>query len=187
MVPEKIKQEGPWFFHYGDHSNHPTMKLARSSSLQQCAGESSATALLVGDQVVIHRKRKEPVTVRIPVKSPHASVSLAVDEAGWAVVGTTARERADGQQPLPDRSGPEETGVEPGRQQGRGQGTGAGEGALWHTDIAEWQARGTATTSREDLGAVIGGNPQRRRQENDRGGGLSGLATLGALLRDTAG
>src|SRR6202007_3256361 len=25
VVPEKIKQEGPWFFHYGDHSNHPTM------------------------------------------------------------------------------------------------------------------------------------------------------------------
>src|SRR6516162_10104873 len=28
--PEPIKQEGPWFFHYGDHSNHPTMKLARA-------------------------------------------------------------------------------------------------------------------------------------------------------------
>src|SRR5207248_610080 len=22
VIPEMVKQEGPWFFHYGDHSNH---------------------------------------------------------------------------------------------------------------------------------------------------------------------
>ena len=49
--PEKIKQEGPWFFHYGDHSNHPTMQLARAKN---------ATALLAGNQLVIHRKNKVP-------------------------------------------------------------------------------------------------------------------------------
>src|SRR5262249_30720608 len=26
VVRHPIKQEGVWFFHYGDHSNHPTMK-----------------------------------------------------------------------------------------------------------------------------------------------------------------
>src|SRR4051794_30804458 len=56
VVPEKVNQEGPWFFHYGDHSNHPTMQLARAKN---------ATALLAGDQVVIHRKGKESVTVRL--------------------------------------------------------------------------------------------------------------------------
>src|SRR5215467_9272930 len=51
VLPEKIKQEGPWFFHYGDHSNHPTMKLARARH---------ATALLAGNQVVIYRQGKDP-------------------------------------------------------------------------------------------------------------------------------
>jgi metallo-beta-lactamase class B len=85
VLPEKIQQEGPWFFHYGDHSNHPTMKLARAKN---------ATALLAGNQVVIHRKNKEPVSVRLPINDPDASVSLAVDESGWAVVGATTRESA---------------------------------------------------------------------------------------------
>jgi metallo-beta-lactamase class B len=78
-----VKQEGVWFFHYGDHSNHPTMKLARAKN---------ATALLAGNQLVIYRKGKEPATLRVPVSEPDASVSLAVDDAGWAVVGTTVRE-----------------------------------------------------------------------------------------------
>src|SRR3954465_13852742 len=30
VLPETIRQEGPWFFHHGDHSNHPTMQLARA-------------------------------------------------------------------------------------------------------------------------------------------------------------
>src|SRR5262245_13126415 len=77
-----IKQEGVWYFHYGDHSNHPTMKLARARH---------ATALLAGNQLVIYRKGKEPATLRVPVSEPDASVSLAVDDAGWAVVGCTAR------------------------------------------------------------------------------------------------
>jgi glyoxylase-like metal-dependent hydrolase (beta-lactamase superfamily II) len=77
-----IKQEGVWFVHYGDHSNHPTMKLARARH---------ATALLAGNQLVIYRKGKEPATLRVPVSEPDASVSLAVDDAGWAVVGCTAR------------------------------------------------------------------------------------------------
>jgi hypothetical protein len=85
VVPEKIKQEGPWFFHYGDHSNHPTMKLARAKD---------ATALLLGNQVVIYRKAREPAIVRLPVNDPDASVSLAVDDRGWAVVGTTTRASA---------------------------------------------------------------------------------------------
>src|SRR5262245_55609388 len=87
VTPEKIKQEGPWFFHYGDHSNHPTMKLARARN---------ATALLAGQQLVIHRKGKEPVTLRVPVNDPDASLSLAVDDHGWAVVGTTTRAGAPG-------------------------------------------------------------------------------------------
>jgi hypothetical protein len=87
VLPEKIKQEGPWFFHYGDHSNHPTMKLARTKN---------ATALLAGNQVVIHRKNKEPASVRLPINDPNASLSLAVDESGWAVVGATTRESVPG-------------------------------------------------------------------------------------------
>jgi metallo-beta-lactamase class B len=82
VLAEKIPHEGPWFFHYGDHSNHPTLKLARAKN---------ATAILAGNQLTIYRKDKEPVTLRVPVSDPDASVSLAVDEAGWAVVGTTTR------------------------------------------------------------------------------------------------
>lgn len=85
VLPEKVRQEGPWFFHYGDHSNHPTMKLARAQH---------ATALLAGNQLVIHRQGKEPVTVRLPINDPDTSISLAVDASGWAVVGFTSRERA---------------------------------------------------------------------------------------------
>src|SRR5262245_8039105 len=85
--PENVNHEGPWFFHYGDHTNHPTMQLARAKN---------ATALLAGNQLVIHRKDKEPVSARLPVSDPDASVSLAVDESGWAVVGTTAREGTKG-------------------------------------------------------------------------------------------
>jgi metallo-beta-lactamase class B len=85
VLPEKVEQEGPWFFHYGDHSNHPTMKLARAKN---------ATALLAGNQVIIHRTGKEPVAVRLPVSDPDATVALAVDEAGWVVVGATTREGA---------------------------------------------------------------------------------------------
>jgi metallo-beta-lactamase class B len=83
VLPEKIEQEGPWFFHYGDHSNHPTMRLARAKN---------ATALLAGNQVVIHRQNKEPASIRLPINDPDASLSLAVDESGWAVVGATTRE-----------------------------------------------------------------------------------------------
>src|SRR5262249_43590145 len=71
VLPEKVEQEGPWFFHYGDHSNHPTMRLAHAKN---------ATALLAGNQVVIHRKDREPATVRLPINDPNASLSLAVDE-----------------------------------------------------------------------------------------------------------
>src|SRR5262245_40523418 len=53
VIPHPIRQEGPWFFHYGDHSNHPTMKLARARN---------ATALLAGNQVVIYRKNREPAS-----------------------------------------------------------------------------------------------------------------------------
>jgi metallo-beta-lactamase class B len=84
VIPGQIKQEGPWFFHYGDHSNHPTMKLARAKN---------ATALLAGNQLIVYRKDKEPATIRVPVSDPDASVSLAVDEHGWAVVGATSRDR----------------------------------------------------------------------------------------------
>jgi metallo-beta-lactamase class B len=87
VIPEKTSQEGPWFFHYGDHSNHPTMQLARAPG---------ATALLAGNQLVIHRKGKEARTLRVPVNDPDASLSLAVDEAGWAVVGTTAHSATAG-------------------------------------------------------------------------------------------
>src|SRR5262245_9246982 len=87
VIPDPIRQERPWFFHYGDHSNHPTMMLARARN---------ATALLAGNQVVIHRKDREPVTVRLPINDPDASVALAVDETGWAVVGTTTRESVRG-------------------------------------------------------------------------------------------
>ncbi|HYT94407.1 MAG TPA: MBL fold metallo-hydrolase, partial [Gemmataceae bacterium] len=87
VFPEKIKQEGPWFFHYGDHSNHPTMKLARARNV---------TAFLAGNQLVVHRKGKEPVTLRVPVNDPDASLALAVDDHGWGVVGTTTRAGAPG-------------------------------------------------------------------------------------------
>src|SRR3954462_11357166 len=63
VIPETVKQEGVWFFHYGDHSNHPTMQLARAKNV---------TALLAGNQVVIHRKDREPVSVRLPINEPDA-------------------------------------------------------------------------------------------------------------------
>jgi metallo-beta-lactamase class B len=84
---EKVPQDGPWFFHYGDHSNHATLKLARARN---------ATAVLAGSQLTIHRAGKEPATLRVPISDPDASVSLAVDESGWAVVGTTTRASAPG-------------------------------------------------------------------------------------------
>ena len=85
VIAEKLPHEGPWFFHYGDHSNHPTLRLARAKN---------ATAVLAGNQLTVYRKDKEPTTLRIPVSDPDASVSLAVDESGWVVVGTTTRESA---------------------------------------------------------------------------------------------
>src|SRR5262249_34691570 len=42
----------------------------------------------------IHRKNKEPSVIRLPITDPDASVSLAVDDSGWAVVGATTRESA---------------------------------------------------------------------------------------------
>ncbi len=84
VLPIKLDHSTPWFFHYGDHSNHPTMKLARAKN---------ATALLAGNQLIVYRKDKEPAHLRVPVSDPDASVSLAVDENGWAVVGTTSRDR----------------------------------------------------------------------------------------------
>src|SRR5207253_1532003 len=60
-IPEMISNEGPWFFHYGDHSNHPTLRLARAKN---------ATAVLAGNQLTIYRKSKEPVTLRVPVNDP---------------------------------------------------------------------------------------------------------------------
>lgn len=82
VVAEKIPHDGPWFFHYGDHSNHPTLRLARAKN---------ATAVLAGDRLTIYRTGKEPAALRVPVNDPDASVSLAVYEGGWAVVGTTTR------------------------------------------------------------------------------------------------
>src|SRR5262249_6801205 len=67
--------------------NHPTMKLARAKH---------ATALLAGNQVVIHRRNREPAHVRLPIHDPDASVALAVDESGWAVVGATTHESVPG-------------------------------------------------------------------------------------------
>jgi metallo-beta-lactamase class B len=87
VIAEKMSHEGPWFFHYGDHSNHPTLKMARAKN---------ATAVLAGSQLTVYRKDKEPTTLRIPVSDPDASVSLAVDESGWAVVGSTTRQSAPG-------------------------------------------------------------------------------------------
>jgi hypothetical protein len=87
VIAEKIGQEGPWFFHYGDHSNHPTLKRARAEN---------ATAILAGNRLTVYRKDKEPTTLRVPISDPDASVSLAVDGSGWAVVGTTTRESALG-------------------------------------------------------------------------------------------
>lgn len=85
VIAEKIPQEGPWFFHYGDHSNHPTLKLARARN---------ATAVLAGSQLTIYRTDQPPTLLRVPVSDPDASVSLAVDEQGWTVVGATTRSNA---------------------------------------------------------------------------------------------
>src|SRR5262249_65215 len=87
VVAEKMPHEGPWFFHYGDHSNHPTLKLARAKN---------APPALPGNQLTVYRKDKEPATLRVPVSEPDASVSMAVDESGWVVVGTTSRGNAPG-------------------------------------------------------------------------------------------
>jgi metallo-beta-lactamase class B len=84
---ESTPHDGPWFFHYGDHSNHPILKLARARN---------ATAVLAGDRLTVYRTGKEPATPRVPVRDPDTSVAVAVDETGWAVVGTTARGREPG-------------------------------------------------------------------------------------------
>jgi metallo-beta-lactamase class B len=120
VIAEKIKPEGPWFFHYGDHSNHPALKLARAKN---------ATAILAGNQLIVYRKDKEPTTLRVPISDPDASVSLAVDESGWAVVGTTTRESAlgnnlhlfDPDQKKPVWSRAANTGVENGPKLEKGQ------------------------------------------------------------------
>ncbi len=85
VLPVKIAQDGPWFFHYGDHSNHPTMRLARARNV---------TAILAGNQVVLHRKDKETATAPLPLHDPDAGVALAADANGWAVVGATTHNRA---------------------------------------------------------------------------------------------
>src|SRR5262245_43970679 len=54
VVAEKIPHEGPWFFHYGDHSNHPTLKLAR---------DGNATAIIEGNQRNDYRADKAPGSV----------------------------------------------------------------------------------------------------------------------------
>jgi hypothetical protein len=81
VVPQKTSDEGPWFFHYGDHSNHPTMQLARARK---------ATALLAGNQLVVEREGNAASALRVPLNNPDASLALAVEEGGWAVVGTTS-------------------------------------------------------------------------------------------------
>ena len=76
VVPQKTNQEGPWLFHYGDHSNHPTMKLARARQ---------RTALLTGNQLVVYSNGKDAQSLRVPSKDPDASLSLAVDGDGLGV------------------------------------------------------------------------------------------------------
>src|SRR6516164_2286564 len=49
VISERTPHDGPWFFHYGDHSNHPTLKLARAKN---------ATAVLAGDQLTVYRTGK---------------------------------------------------------------------------------------------------------------------------------
>jgi glyoxylase-like metal-dependent hydrolase (beta-lactamase superfamily II) len=87
VIAEKVSQKGPWFFHYGDHSNHPVLKRARAKN---------ATAILAGNQLTVYRKDKAPTALRVPISDPDACVSLAVDGSGWTVVGTTTRESALG-------------------------------------------------------------------------------------------
>jgi hypothetical protein len=65
VIAEKIGGEGPWFFHYGDHSNHPTVKRA-------CA--ENATAILAGNWLTVYRKDKKPTTLRVPIGDPDAGV-----------------------------------------------------------------------------------------------------------------
>src|SRR5262249_692123 len=54
----------------------------------------NATALLAGNQVAVHRKSKTEATLAFPLRDPDATVSLAVDEGGWVVIGATAHESA---------------------------------------------------------------------------------------------
>ncbi len=87
VIAEKIKQEGPWFFHYGDHSNHATMRLARSLG---------ATALLAGNQLAFHGGREQKALRRFNLNDADAAVALAVSTDGFAVVGTTRHQSSPG-------------------------------------------------------------------------------------------
>jgi hypothetical protein len=44
VLPEKVLQEGPWFFHYGDHSNHPTMKARHAEWIRACRTSQPTSA-----------------------------------------------------------------------------------------------------------------------------------------------
>jgi metallo-beta-lactamase class B len=81
-TPAKIKQEAEWFFHYGDHSNHPTLLLSRADK---------HTAVLAGQNVIVHSPGQSS-TIRLPIDKDGASLSLAVDPAGYAVVGAVSQE-----------------------------------------------------------------------------------------------
>jgi glyoxylase-like metal-dependent hydrolase (beta-lactamase superfamily II) len=84
VVPEKIKQELAWFFHYGDHSNHATMQLARGRD---------ATLVVAGNQLVWHGLGADPAgVIRYGLNDPDTSLSAAVGADGWVVVGATSHE-----------------------------------------------------------------------------------------------
>jgi metallo-beta-lactamase class B len=113
VVAEKLPSEHDFLFHYGDHSNHATLLLAR---------EAGSTVFLQGDQVVWPVPASaQPGIARFPVGKNDLSVAIAVAPDGVAVVGTTAGGASPGsnlhvvspgqKQPLWSR--PVQTGTEP--------------------------------------------------------------------------
>lgn len=78
VEPTKVKDQHPPLFHYGDHSNHPTLQLARAPGV---------TAILAGNQV--HWRPEASVQYRLG--EADATTALAVGADGWVVVGTTAQ------------------------------------------------------------------------------------------------
>lgn len=74
--PQQTDHEGTVLFHYGDHSNHPTVRLARSGEAVASVSGRTLTWSVAG-----------AAPVRLPFANEESALSFAVDDKYGAVVG----------------------------------------------------------------------------------------------------